>query len=121
MPGMENVLSDALSCLYAYDEPGMVHVRSEYTYHNIINNDSLGTPLITTPLLIGAEGESMGMLAESSSLSVEAGPSRSLPSALGTTSYTIPAHLFPMPCLSIEPGLSQLMAGLLKPIKLMHY
>jgi len=107
----ENILSDALSCLYTHNKPGTVGAWSEYTYHNIIDNDSLGTLLISMPLLIGAEGMSMGIPAELSLSSVEAGPSQSLPSAFSTTSHTVPAHLLPMPCLPIEPGPSHLMAS----------
>ena len=44
-----------LSCLYAFDAPGTVRVQSEYTYHDIINNDALGTHLISMPVLVGME------------------------------------------------------------------
>jgi len=112
IPSTENILSDALSCLYAHNELGTVHAQSEYTYHNIIDNDSLGTPLISMPLLVGAEGISMGMPVELSSSSVEAGPSQSSPSALSTTPHTVLAHLLLTPHLPMEPGLSCLMVSL---------
>jgi hypothetical protein len=56
-PGTENILSDALSRLYSNDEPGTVRARSEYTYHNIINNDVLSVHAISMPVLVGKEGE----------------------------------------------------------------
>jgi len=67
IPGSENILSDALSRLYSYDGPGTVCARSEYTYHDIIDNDSLEVHSVSMPLLVGPEaasislGDSMGM------------------------------------------------------------
>jgi len=67
VPGFENILSDALSRLYSYDGPGTVHAHSEYTYHDIIDNDGLEVHSVLMPLLIGLEaasislGDSVGM------------------------------------------------------------
>ena len=38
--GSENAVADALSWMYANDSPGTVHARSEYTYHDVDNNDT---------------------------------------------------------------------------------
>jgi len=67
VPGSENILSDALSRLYSYDGPDTVCAHSEYTYHNIIDNDGLEVHSVSMPLLVGLEamsislGDSMGM------------------------------------------------------------
>ena len=61
VPGAENILSDALSRLYSNDEPGTVHARSEYTYHDIINNDVLSSHAISMPVLVGKEGEAASL------------------------------------------------------------
>lgn len=53
--GTENVLADALSRIYSADEPGMVRARSEYTYFDVVDNDSLLSHAITMPLIVGAE------------------------------------------------------------------
>lgn len=60
VPGAKNILSDALSRIYLQDAPSTVRARSEYTYHDVINNDALGDHLISMPLLVGKEGVSMG-------------------------------------------------------------
>lgn len=65
VPGVENILSDALSRMYTNDEPGTVRARSEYTYHDIIDNDSIGTHLISMPVLVGMEGENAVLPASS--------------------------------------------------------
>ncbi|KAJ3514734.1 hypothetical protein NLJ89_g2201 [Agrocybe chaxingu] len=39
VPGKENVLADALSRLYSNESPGTVRARTEYTYHDVINED----------------------------------------------------------------------------------
>lgn len=57
VPGTENILSDSLLRLYAFDKPGTVHTRSEYTYHNIIDNNVMLTHLVSAPLLVGREGK----------------------------------------------------------------
>jgi hypothetical protein len=56
VPGAENILSDALSRLYSSDAPGTVRARSEYTYHDVVDNDSITAHLISMPVLVGAEG-----------------------------------------------------------------
>lgn len=66
VPGADNILSDALSQLYANDEAGIVRARSEYTYHDVIDNDILSTHLISMPVLVGMEGEGKNLLTEHS-------------------------------------------------------
>ena len=56
VPGVENILSDALSRLYAFDKPGTVRARGEYTYNNVVNNDLLSHHNISMPVLVGREG-----------------------------------------------------------------
>jgi hypothetical protein len=51
VPGGENMLADALSCMYSNDAPGTVHARSEYTYHNVVNNNALLVHSISMPVL----------------------------------------------------------------------
>jgi RNase H-like domain found in reverse transcriptase len=57
--GGENVLADALSRMYAYDFPGTVRARSEYSYVDVVDDDTLqlstlsrGLPI---PMLAGME------------------------------------------------------------------
>jgi RNase H-like domain found in reverse transcriptase len=38
--GSENILADALSRMYAYDSPGTVRVQSEYSYVDVVDNDT---------------------------------------------------------------------------------
>ncbi|KAF9254901.1 hypothetical protein L218DRAFT_885291 [Marasmius fiardii PR-910] len=53
--GSENVMADALSRIYSNDQPGTVRSRSEYTYHDVINNDVLLAHNITMPLFVDVE------------------------------------------------------------------
>jgi len=39
VPGSENVVADALSRIYSNDAPGTVRARSEYTYHDVVDDD----------------------------------------------------------------------------------
>ena len=39
VPGAENVLADALSRMYSDDSPKTARAKSEYTYHDIVNDD----------------------------------------------------------------------------------
>ena len=55
IPGSKNILSDVLSQLYSYDEPGTVCARSEYMYHDILDNDGLKLHSVSMPLLVGLE------------------------------------------------------------------
>ena len=57
--GIENILSDVLSCLYSNDEPETVCVRSKYTYHNVVSNDVLSTHALSMCILGGREGDAM--------------------------------------------------------------
>jgi hypothetical protein len=54
VPGTENVVADALSRIYSNDVPGTVRARSEYTYHDIDDEDVniVGEDL---PILAGIE------------------------------------------------------------------
>jgi hypothetical protein len=61
VPGVENILSDALSRLYSNDKPGIVRACSEHMYHDLIDNDILGTHLISMPVPVVLEGESAGV------------------------------------------------------------
>lgn len=53
--GTENVLADALSRIYSNEAPGTVCARSEYTYHNVIDNNDLEIESITMPVYAGLE------------------------------------------------------------------
>ena len=64
-PGVENVLADALSRMYSNDAPGTVRARSEYTYHDVIDNDVLLTHGISMPVLTGLEAAAVTLGAES--------------------------------------------------------
>ena len=64
VPGAENILSDALSCLYSNDEPGTVQAWSEYMYHDVVDNDALKSFSISMPLLVGLEGETASFVVE---------------------------------------------------------
>ncbi|KAF8831165.1 hypothetical protein HHX47_DHR1000004 [Lentinula edodes] len=55
VPGIENILADALSRLYSNDKPGTVRARSEYTYHDVIDNDVLLAHNITMPVRVDPE------------------------------------------------------------------
>ncbi|KAF7348752.1 Retrovirus-related Pol polyprotein from transposon 17.6 [Mycena venus] len=55
VPGTENVLADALSRIYSNDAPGTVRARSEYTYHDVIDNNDLDIDSITMPVFAGLE------------------------------------------------------------------
>ena len=54
--GSENVVADALSRLYSFDSKGTQHSRSEYTYHDVVDDDTssivVGEDL---PILAGVE------------------------------------------------------------------
>ena len=39
MPGNENLLADALWRIYSNDSSTTVHARSEYTYHDVVNDN----------------------------------------------------------------------------------
>ncbi|KAG9221532.1 hypothetical protein CCMSSC00406_0009355 [Pleurotus cornucopiae] len=59
--GSENVLSDALSRMYSNDAPGTERARSEYTYHDLADNDQLEERSVSVPVLTGMEGEMAAM------------------------------------------------------------
>ena len=39
--GSENVVADALSRLYSNDSAGTVRAQSEYTYHDVVDDDTM--------------------------------------------------------------------------------
>ena len=55
--GSENMVADVLLQMYLNDSPGMVHAQSEYTYHNIENDNTseLISGLSNFPVLAGIE------------------------------------------------------------------
>ena len=55
VPGSENVVADALSCLYSADSPGTVHTKSEYTYFDVVNKDNSDVVETSVPVLAGIE------------------------------------------------------------------
>ncbi|CAA7270581.1 unnamed protein product [Cyclocybe aegerita] len=48
VPGTDNVVADALSRIYSNDAPGTVRAQSEYTYFDVVNED---TPLDDEPII----------------------------------------------------------------------
>lgn len=54
VPGTENVVADALSRMYSNDSPATVRAPSEYTYHDVVDEDP---PLerVPMPVLAGIE------------------------------------------------------------------
>ncbi|SJL14216.1 uncharacterized protein ARMOST_17672 [Armillaria ostoyae] len=55
VPGAENVLADALSRLWSNESPGTVHGRGAYTYHDVVDNDSIETHGVSMPVLVSVE------------------------------------------------------------------
>ncbi|KAJ2921647.1 hypothetical protein H1R20_g15445, partial [Candolleomyces eurysporus] len=55
IPGAENVLADSLSQMYSNDSPGTVCARAEYTFHDVLDDDSSPVPPQTQPVLTGLE------------------------------------------------------------------
>ncbi len=55
VPGVQNILADALSRLWSNESPGTVHGRGVYTYHNVIDNDSIDMHGVLMPVLVGVE------------------------------------------------------------------
>ena len=55
--GSENVVADALSQLYSGDSSGTQRSTSEYTYHDVVDDDTfaVGSTLDVLPLLSGIE------------------------------------------------------------------
>jgi hypothetical protein len=63
VPGTENILSDALSRIYSNEKAGTVRAQSEYTYHDVIDEDGCVTTEITRPLLVSSEATASMMSA----------------------------------------------------------
>jgi hypothetical protein len=63
--GIKNVLVDVLSRLYLNDAPGTVCARSEYTYHDMIDNNVLLMHDISMPVHMNLEAASVTLGAES--------------------------------------------------------
>jgi hypothetical protein len=55
IPGTENVLADALSRIYSNESAGTVRAQSEYTYHDVIDNNDLDIESISMPVFVGME------------------------------------------------------------------
>ena len=57
IPGIENVVADALSGMYSNDSSGTICVESEYTYFDVVNDDAdIGTLNdVTIPILAGID------------------------------------------------------------------
>lgn len=60
--GVKNNLLDSLSQLYSYDKPSTVHAWGKYTYHDVIDNNSLSDCLISMLVLIRMKRESISLL-----------------------------------------------------------
>ena len=55
VPGSENVVADALSCMYSSDSVGTVHAKSEYMYFDVVNEDNMDLEETMMPVLAGLE------------------------------------------------------------------
>lgn len=74
VPGMENIVSDMLSYLYSNKQPGMVRARSKYTYFDAMDNNNLGSQMMTMLVLVGTESKEAYLKPDESTGSV-LGPS----------------------------------------------
>jgi hypothetical protein len=59
VPGTESVLADTLSRIYSHESPGTVCAWSEYTYHDVIDNDMLNIGSISMPVFAGCEATAL--------------------------------------------------------------
>jgi len=59
--GEENILLDALSRLYEYDEPGMIRAPAEYSQYDAdVETSAMSErPVLSAPLLVGMEALAM--------------------------------------------------------------
>jgi len=55
LPGVENLLPDALSRMYAFDAPGTVRTPSEYVQHDMDNDFTRTAHLASMPMIVGEE------------------------------------------------------------------
>ena len=53
IPGSDNVVTDALSRIYLNDSSGTVQARSKYTYHDVVDDDTVSVENL--PVLAGIE------------------------------------------------------------------
>ena len=53
IPGSDNVVADALSRIYLNDSSGTVRARSKYTYHDVVDDDTVSVENL--PVLAGIE------------------------------------------------------------------
>ena len=53
IPGSDNIVADALSRIYSNDSSGTVRARSEYTYHDVVDDDTVSVENL--PVLAGIE------------------------------------------------------------------
>ncbi len=72
VPGMENILADALSHLWTNEAPGTVRGHGVYMYHDVLDNDSLAAHGVSMPVLIGLEASCLvdDMAFEASAMSL---------------------------------------------------
>ena len=61
VPGVENVLADALSQMYSNEALWIVCAWTEYTYHDVIDNDMLLTHEMSMPVLLGIEAAAVSL------------------------------------------------------------
>lgn len=59
VPGVENVLADSLSRMYSNESSGTVRARSEYTYHDVVNEDAV--PIMEAPMPIFTSLEALAV------------------------------------------------------------
>ena len=55
VPGLENMVADALSQMYSSDSVGTVCARSKYTYFDVVNEDNADLKETMMPVLAGLE------------------------------------------------------------------
>ena len=83
LPGVENVLPDALSRLYSNDAPGTVRAPSEYVQHAEVGLDSSMTELVSMPLLVGVEAGSLSDTPRRSEHVAAKGPATGIATSVG--------------------------------------
>ncbi len=88
--GSENVVADALSRLYSNDSPGTERSRSEFTYHDVVDDDTSTIADEVLPILAGIEarvatrrGSRVRRLTEKAAFS-QHGPSEDAPPSPGS-------------------------------------
>ncbi|KAG9222102.1 hypothetical protein CCMSSC00406_0009287 [Pleurotus cornucopiae] len=67
IPGVENILSDALSRMYSNEPSDIVRARSEYTYFDVVEGQDKVEDVASMPILVGLEA----MMAASQASSIK--------------------------------------------------